>query len=423
MSRIFRKDIMAAFFTQLFALYTLSTFGAYFGVHLNNLAATPLIIGVVFASRNLVQIFLRVPLSELSQMVGRKPLIITGSFCYTASLGILFFANHWTMVLLATLVVGVGMSMHWPAVFSYIGDISKDDYGRINGILFQGQDIGIIIGAFVAKYLLDHDIVDLQGLFGISFIVGLVGTVISIIILPEVLEDKNRKVVKSKFHALHSSFVNTIRSLVTFTKQYPLGMVFLFEVLVTFTEFFVSSFFPLLVVVSLGFGDEVVADIVLKSTLFQILLRPYFGRIFDKWGYRWPVLVSLTVSSSMLYALTQIETYESATILSRFDLTLIFYTIAMSAIFICFIATTGATSNTVDPSQRGLAMGVLGVYIASGRSMSSIVLAPVLEVLETGSRDRAEALYDLFGIAAALIFFITVLIGIFSLVLQKKHGY
>ena len=131
----------------MFAVFTLVMFGTFIGVHLNNLAASALIIGFVFTSRNIIQIFLRVPLSEISQYVGRKPMIITGMMGYTLALGLLYLADNWIIALIATLVLGVAMSAHWPSVFAYIGDISatieinKKNYGKINGIIFQGQDI------------------------------------------------------------------------------------------------------------------------------------------------------------------------------------------------------------------------------------------------------------------------------------------
>ncbi|KKK91738.1 hypothetical protein LCGC14_2709920, partial [marine sediment metagenome] len=41
----------------------------------------------------------------------RKPLIITGNLCYTIALGMMYYASHWTFVLIASLLVGIGMSM------------------------------------------------------------------------------------------------------------------------------------------------------------------------------------------------------------------------------------------------------------------------------------------------------------------------
>ena len=149
------------------------------------------------------------------------------------------------------------------------------------------------------------------------------------------------------------------------------------------------------------------------STAITILFKPYFGGIFDKWGYRWPVLISLLISSIMLIMMTRV---------SNIWQLLIVYTITTSAIYICFIATTGATSNTATPAQRGMAMGVLGMYISSGRALSSIILAPILGILEDQSGSRSQGLHDLFVITAFLIFSFTIILGIISYYLKKRNN-
>lgn len=413
MHPIFRREVYTIVIVQLFGLFSLVLFGTYFGIQLDNLGASALVIGIVFASRNFIQIFLRVPFSELSQSVGRKPMIITGIFCYSSSLGILYFASHWTIVFAATILVGIGMSLHWPAVFSYIGDISGKEYGRINGIIFQGQDIGIISGTLMATYLLKNGIVGLKGLFGISFIIGTFGALLAVFILPEVLIEQNRVHVDSKIKAGYRSFANTIKSLKKLSGQYPLALIFAFEFLITFTEFFLSSFFPLLVVVSFSHEKGDVSNIIFLSTVITILIKPYFGKIFDKWGYKTPILISLTICSIMFVALTYATTI--------FQL-LIIYTITISAIFICFIASTGATNNTVIPGERGLAMGVLGIYISSGRAFSSIALAPMLGTFEWITGSRAEGIIMLFRFTAILIFLLVIIIAVITRKLSTKHS-
>ena len=246
------KPIVSLFIVQFFAIFSLSIYGTYVGIHLDRLSASAFIIGTVFAIRNFIQIFLRVPLSEISQIVGRKPLIVLGILFYNIAMASLYFATDWKLVFVSSILIGIAMSLHWPAVFSYIGDIAGDEYGRFSGIIFQGQDIGIILSALAATYLLSGGIITLTGLFGITFIFGMVGMIISIFILPEVLEEEHRKHTDSILRALFNSFWNMTKSLKKLSKQFPLGMVYLIELLVTFTEFFFMSFFPLLVVLTLG---------------------------------------------------------------------------------------------------------------------------------------------------------------------------
>ena len=395
----------------MFAVFTLVMFGTFIGVHLNNLAASALIIGIVFTSRNFIQIFLRVPLSEISQFVGRKPMIIIGMAGYTLSLGLLYLADTWVMALIATLVLGVAMSAHWPSVFAYIGDVaakleSGKNYGKINGIIFQGQDIGIILGALAARYLLADNLVTLQELFGLTFLVGIIGVILAVFLLSEVIDpnERNHSDV-SILRVMNTSFFNTMGSFKRLTLIKPLGFIFSLEILVTFTEFFITAFFPLLVVETLGYDDSVVATTLLISTSVQLFFRRYFGNVYDKWGYKWPILIALTITAIMIAILPV-----TASLTQMF----IVYTIAMSAIFTCFIATTGAGNDNVSASNRGLVMGVLGVYIAGGRTLSSLILSPILEIFEV-TNSRADSLAYIFWIASGIIFVaVAILISVSS---------
>ena len=69
--------------------FSLSIFGAYVGLHLEDIGTAGIIIGVILALRNIYQLFLRVPLAQFSQMIGRKPLLIAGVFFYASSLLVL----------------------------------------------------------------------------------------------------------------------------------------------------------------------------------------------------------------------------------------------------------------------------------------------------------------------------------------------
>jgi MFS family permease len=411
LSTYFRREIFSSIFVQLFSVFSLSIFGAYYVIVLDDLKATAIIIGVVLTIRNFVQIFLRVPFSELSQIIGRKPLIITGNLCYTLSLGLMFIASHWGIVLIASLLTGIGMSMHWPAFFSYVGDISDGDYGRIQGFIFMGQDLGVLMGTFLAAYVLDNDIVTVKGLFGLAFIISTLALMFSTLILPEVLEDAHRKKVESRISALKTSFVNMTKSVVELTKDYSLRIIFLFELLFIFTEFFVTSFFPLLIVVSLGYEDSVVAEVLLGSTLILILFKPIFGKVFDHFGFRGPVISAMIITSSMIFMLPLTNTFwELLTV----------YTILSAAIMIGYISSTGGTSNATVPAQRGLAMGVLGVYISSGRTASSAFLSPMLGIFENQTGSRSEGLDVLFAFTAILTFILTIIMALYSRNLDKK---
>jgi len=128
----------------------------YFVVYLEtDLLTDILIITLLGSLQNLLQIVFRVPLSRISQIFGRKPLILLGIVSFTLSLFFMAVATNWIYVAVSTLLLAIGMSAYWPATFAYLGDIADENYGEYNGVLFQYGDIGSIFTTLVAKYLLD----------------------------------------------------------------------------------------------------------------------------------------------------------------------------------------------------------------------------------------------------------------------------
>ena len=135
--------------------FSMTIFMSYVGLHLENINTVFWLILFIFALRNIPQLFLRVPLGNLSQMIGRKPLLIAGISFYTISLFFLAVSSHWALVIVAMFFMAIGMSCFWPIIFAYIGDVEEEtNLGKVQGRLFQGTDLGAISGALLAFLLL-----------------------------------------------------------------------------------------------------------------------------------------------------------------------------------------------------------------------------------------------------------------------------
>jgi len=90
------KPIWIVGFTTLIANFQLMTINTFIVILLQyDLGTEILIITVIVSLRNFLQLFLRVPLGELSQIIGRKPLINAGHFSYTIALSLLILAEDW----------------------------------------------------------------------------------------------------------------------------------------------------------------------------------------------------------------------------------------------------------------------------------------------------------------------------------------
>ncbi|MHA2028774.1 MAG: MFS transporter [Candidatus Kariarchaeaceae archaeon] len=416
---LLRREVLVAANVSLFSTFLQIIFMAYLGIHLNTFETAALVIGFVFGVRNFVQIFFRIPIGEFSQVVGRKPLLLTGMVFYSIAHFILYLSNHWVHDLIATIFLAFGMSFHYPSIFAYIGDIAENNYGRINGIVFQGSDIAVIVGTFIVKILLDegsfvlnlnyltfglvdigkvtigfNDPISLNSVFLGSFVVGVIGVLLNSIMIRETLSDKERKIVTSKIRSLGQSFRYSFQSFVAMSKEPKLRPVYFFQMVVAFGEFFFQSFIGLLIVLSLGYQDSDVAAVISIGTLLLFPFKPFLGAVSDKFGYKRPILFSLVFNGILLFLVTQTTELWMVTVV---------YSLYMANNITSYLAVNGATSYNSENTKRGVAMGVLGVYVSIGRTISSLTLGVLWEVLTRMSDDKGESLIRVFQVTCVIL--------------------
>lgn len=407
-----RREVLVAANVSLFATFLQIIFMGYLGIHLDTFQTAALVIGFVLGVRNFIQIFFRIPIGEFSQVVGRRPLLLTGLTFYSIAHLILYFSTDWTMDLVATIFLGFGMSFHYPSLFAYIGDIEKENYGRVNGIVFQGSDIAIIIGTFIVKVLLDDgyirlnllnagsvkigfdDPVSLKYVFLGSFVFGVFGVIINYFLLRETLSDEERKIVPSKLRSFGQSFKNSFKSFKRMSNNKKLRHVYQFQFVVAFAEFFFQSFIGLLVVTSLGYGESDVAFVLSLGTLILFPLKPFLGAISDKFGYQKPIIISLIMNGILLFLVTQTTEIWMVTLI---------YSFYMANNMTSYLGVNGATSFNSENNERGVAMGVLGVYVSLGRTLSSASMGLVWELLTRQTGDKGESLIRVFQITCFIL--------------------
>ena len=79
---------------MLFTYFQLAFLNAYMAIYLEiDLLTSIFIISVIISLRNILQLFFRIPLGELSQKIGRKPLILLGNLSFTLALLFSFLAS------------------------------------------------------------------------------------------------------------------------------------------------------------------------------------------------------------------------------------------------------------------------------------------------------------------------------------------
>lgn len=348
--------------------FPLVVFMSYVGLHLEDINTVAWLIALILAFRNIYQIFLRVPLGQFSQMVGRKPLLIAGISCYTVSLFFMFLSYHWIIVLVAITFLAIGMSCFWPVLFAYIGDIEKENIGQLQGRVFQGTDMGTILGSLLAVLLLKTFNLELQVLFGWGAGISFIGVIFMSFFLPEALQKEDRLETGSKMKALRKAFTEMFRNLAKISKEKKLRFIYLLQLCIAFLEYIVTAFFPFLIV-SKGFPDDTVSTIFWISACVLIFFKPFFGKIVDKFSYKAPIFVTLIFSSIMLVFMVIMDTLPWL---------IVTYILFNASSLTSYIGVNTGTTVESKPSQRGMALGALGFYVSLSRSASTLTFSPIL---------------------------------------------
>ncbi|MHA1197861.1 MAG: MFS transporter [Candidatus Heimdallarchaeaceae archaeon] len=401
--------------------FSLTIFMSYVGLHLENINTVLWLILFIFALRNIPQLFLRVPLGNLSQMIGRKPLLISGIGFYTISLFFLAISSHWALVIVAMFFMAIGMSCFWPIIFAYIGDVEDDtNLGRVQGRLFQGTDLGAISGALLAFLLLKisnlqisktltanietivivpeivNTLSPLRILFAWAAGISLIGVIGMAIFMPEVLKKEDRLQTESKMKALGISFVTMFKSLATVTKQKKLSFIYIIQLTVAFLEYTVTAFWPILVSEVKGLPYDTVAQIAWITSGVLIFFKPFLGKIVDKIGYRGPIFFTLLISSSMLILFIYVKSLPWL---------IVVYMIYSASSLTSYIGVNTGTTREAIITQRGMALGALGFYVSLSRSISTISFIPISVSSNeaNGSIDWSYVLPKIFLITATSI--------------------
>ncbi|MHA2176148.1 MAG: MFS transporter [Candidatus Hodarchaeales archaeon] len=399
----YNRTTWIAGIVTLFANIPLLIYGLYVNIYLReDLLTVILLVSFIAGIRNLLQIFLRIPLGELSQIIGRKPLILFGHLSYTIALLLLFLATDWVFVFIGTIFIGLGMSFFWPAIFGYLGDLDTNKVGESMGRIFSSSDIGAIFGSIFAFILLNEFNYSLKNLFGLVGLISLLTGIISYIILPESLAKEDRRKVASVRNALMDTWFSMVRSFTSISRTKRLWEVFFFHFILSFIEFTVGMFIPLMVV-SKGFSYGDVSAISLCSMAMIFWLKPYLGKLTDSLDYAIVTTITIMTISVTMMAFLVTDDFISLIVL---------YIFLNASITVAYFATNGETTRRAPISQRGIALGVFGVYVSLGRTTSTLVLGPVWETLN---------LEGVFLFAPVLVLFL-VIVHFFTLRRAKKES-
>ena len=178
------KKIFGTLFFSIFAAVTgVGIVVPLLPVYAHDLGASGLYIGLIFGAFSISRTFFLPYFGRLSDLKGRKPIILPGFFAYALISLAFIFSNAVQTLIIIRFFHGIASAMLMPVIQAYIGDITPrgregTTMGLFNMSLFLGLSLGPLIGGVI------KDAYSLKASFMCMGLLALVGFFLSLLLLP-----------------------------------------------------------------------------------------------------------------------------------------------------------------------------------------------------------------------------------------------
>ena len=272
------KKIFATLFFAIFSTVTGVGIGVpLLPVYAHDLGASGFFIGLIFGAFSLGRIFCLPYFGRLSDLKGRKPLIVPGLLAYALiSLGFILFKEINALIILR-FFQGIASAMLMPIIQAYIGDITPAGnegftMGLFNMSMFFGLSIGPLLGGVI------HDRFGLETSFVSMGLLALTGFLLCLFLLPPTRSERNINSEKTPIDWKQLFFDRDIASIFLFRFSHILciGIVW--------------AFLPLFAKLRFSSSSSAIGMLIMLGVLVSGTLHVPMGVLADKLSKKWMVI-------------------------------------------------------------------------------------------------------------------------------------
>jgi DHA1 family multidrug resistance protein-like MFS transporter len=318
-------------------------------------------LGLLIAIAALMELLLGPVWGNLSDRIGRKPVLIIGLFGYAFSSLFMGLSTKLWMLFAGRALSGVLSSATMAAALAYIGDsTSEEDRGGGMGVLGAMSGLGIILGPGFGGWLAADA---LSTPFFVSAGLSLLTVCFALLLLPESLppaarlhitRDVQRLRVSTLWHALAG----------------PIGIVFFILFLASFGLANFEAVFGLYALEKFNYGPEQVGMILTVVGLVSTAGKLFTGVLTRRWGDVSIIKVSLLTGSLGYLVLLAANTYLTVLLATGFFI--------LSKTFLR-PSVLSLISKRAEGGQ-GMSMGLSNSFMSLGRIVGPIWAGLVFDI-------------------------------------------
>ncbi len=334
---------------------------------LAELGISTALIGLVYNIRNIEQSFLRLIAGSLSDVFGRKRLILIG-LVLTSSVPFIY-AISWDMwlPLVAMFVSGLGLSLFFPPSEAYAsGLFPREKVGEAMGQYHMSWAISAVIGPSVGGFLaLWYP--QYRHIFIISGVISMAAIFVFMFLTRGDHEVRNGAKVSGATAKLLREFPSTMTRLFKM-KPVVAGSAAVFAH--AFCHWGVPTFVPIFAA-KLGYNEAAIGLALTANALMIAISLPIVGRVSDRIGRFLPIAVGLLVSVAAFALLPSVR--------AEWMLIALMAVLGVCAV-LEFPVSQAVMMESLPIADRGSATGVWGMMMSLGGTIGVFAMSAIVSV-------------------------------------------
>ncbi|MEK6665547.1 MAG: MFS transporter [candidate division NC10 bacterium] len=351
-----------------------------------DLGATPELIGVIVAASTLTGVVIKLPAGALSDVLGRKRVMLLGCAFFAAPPFLYPFVQSPGALLALRFLHGFATAIFSPVASAFVADLSQRGRGERLGWFAASGDLGSTLGALVGGLLLFY-----TASYPMTYLtVGVLGLLPLLIVLrlPDEAPRSTGATLRARSAEFWSGIAEVLRSRAVLVASALEAALY-----VGYGAFL--GFFPTYGK-GIGLNDAQIALVMGAQLGTTMLAKPLSGRLSDRLGRKPIILAGLFLCAATLPLIPTLT-----------SLWLLFPVSALFGLGVAIVtpSTTALVADLVKAGRMGSAMGVFGTIWDSGEAAGPILAGVLIASL---SYPPAFGLIAAFMAATALLFLLAV---------------
>jgi len=246
-----------------------------------DLGALPELIGVIVAASTVTGVFFKLPSGALSDVLGRKRMMVLGALFFAAPPFLYPFVHEAWSLLALRFVHGFATAIFSPVASAYVASLAETGRGARLGWFSSANDIGATAGPLIGGFVLYF-----TSSFSLTYLlVGALGVLTLIVVL--LLPDVDRPARDAKTFAARAAEFR--RGVAEVFRTPPIFVAAGIEAVMYLGYGAFIGFLPIYAK-TVGLNDAEIAVVLGAQLILAMLAKPVSGRVSDRVG-RIPVIV------------------------------------------------------------------------------------------------------------------------------------